>query len=663
MQPLTPVGVPVFNCRYEWPMGGSWEGLAHPLPLCRLAGHSYLAASGKRPRAAVRERNVRGSITRDGARALVVPDLVAAHATAAPEAVAVCATDSTLTYGDLNTRANQLAHHLRRLGVERGVLVGLGLRRSPDLVVAALAILKAGGAYVPLDPEYPIERLAFMLADAKPPVLIAEADQAARVPGPWQPVVLERERSSLEREPVAEPVPTADAGDLAYVIYTSGSTGRPKGVEITHASLLNLVNWHRRAFAVTASDRATQLASPGFDACVWELWPHLAAGASVHLADDATRLDPEVLRDWLVRQRITIAFVPTPLAERMLVLPWPRGGALRALLTGADTLHHYPSPALPFALVNNYGPTEATVVATSGIVPPGSRETLPPIGRPIDNVQVHILDEARQPVTPGERGEVYIGGVGVARGYLNRPDLTAERFVPDPFVAVHGARLYRTGDLARRLPDGTIAFVGRADEQIKVRGFRIEPDEIVAALATDPSVRASSVAARDDGSGERRLVAYVVPAPGADPSLSALAATLRRRLPEYMVPAVFVRLDALPLTPNGKVDRGALPAPESATVLRDPEWVAPRTTTERELAAILAALLGTDRVGATDNFFLLGGHSLLGTQVISRVRERFGVELSLKRVFDTPTVAALSEEIEQLILAKLAPAATEPRAA
>jgi acyl-CoA synthetase (AMP-forming)/AMP-acid ligase II/acyl carrier protein len=454
-------------------------------------------------------------------------------------------------------------------------------------------------------------------------------------------------------------------------------------VQITHDSLLNLVFWHRRAFAVTAADRATQLAGPSFDATVWELWPYLTGGASVYLPDEETRSAPVRLRDWLVAQGITISFLPTALAERVMALEWPPQTALRILLTGADTLHHYPSPDLPFVVVNNYGPTECTVVATSGPVPPTASvtgatpprarsvgaaharaqpsgrahvsgpERPPSIGRPIANTEVYILDDHLQPVPIGVPGELHIGGVGLARGYLNRPALTAEKFIPNPFSAEGGARLYKTGDQACYLPDGQIAFVGRIDDQIKIRGYRIEPNEIVAVLNRHPAVQMSLVVAREDTPGERRLVAYVVPTPGAQPSARALRGFLGTQLPDYMIPTAFVRLEAMPLTANGKVDRAALPAPDAANTSGDGAFVAPRTPVEQRVAGIVAGLLGLEQIGMDDNFFLLGGHSLLGAQIIARVGDTFGVDLPLHILYDAPTVAELAAEIERVVLATL----------
>jgi amino acid adenylation domain-containing protein len=586
-------------------------------------------------------------------RDLCVPQLVGKQAAARQDAVALVADDETLTYLELDSRANQVAHYIHTLGAGPDVLVGLCVERPISMVVGALGILKAGAAYVPLDPGYPAERLAFVLNDAQTQVLVTEQRVLERLPGGATHIVaLDTQRSEIARESSHAPAIEVSPRDLAYVIYTSGSTGQPKGVQITHESLLNLVFWHQRAFGVTSADSATQLASPSFDAAVWELWPYLTAGARVYLPDKYTKLAPEALRDWLVRHGITISFLATALAESVMRLDWPPETALRVLLTGADTLQRYSPPTLPFMLVNNYGPTECTVVATSGrVVADAQRTTRPSIGRPIANTQVYILDDSLQPVPEGLIGELYIGGVGLARGYLNRPELTAERFIRNPFSAAPGARLYRTGDRGYFLSDGQIAFVGRTDEQIKIRGYRIEPGEIVAALNCHPAVQTSIVVAREDIPDEKRLVAYVVPAAGPRPTPAALHEFLATKLPDYMVPVVFEFMEALPLTPNGKVDRSALPAPTAAYRIRSASFTGPRTPIEEGLATIVATLMGLDQVSIYDNFFLLGGHSLLGAQIIARVHEAFGVDLPLHSLFNTPTVAQLAAEIEGLILA------------
>lgn len=583
-----------------------------------------------------------------------VTTLAAAQAALRPQALAVASSHEGVSYGEMERRANQLANYLRAVGVGPNAVVGLLLERSPSLVISALAIMKAGAAYMPLDPVHPAERLAFMLRDAGAAALVTTSVLAARMAGQspqCRTVCLDADADSIAKQAESWSGAAPAGSDLAYVIYTSGSTGQPKGVEVTHANLLNLVRWHQRAFSVSPDDRATSVAALGFDAAVWELWPYLTGGASLHVADDQVRNDPRSLRDWMVERRITISFVPTIIAENLLQLEWPASTALRYLLTGADTLKRYPSPSLPFRLVNNYGPTECTVVTTSGIVPASGRPQAPTIGSAIDNTELYVLDRDREPVPPGEAGELYVGGANVARGYRNHPDLTAQSFVPNPFRKNSDSRLYKTGDLVKRLPNGEFAFLGRADEQVKIRGYRVEPNEVAVALESHPDVKASVVIPREDEHGERELVAYLVFAPQAELSAGALRDYLRLRVPDYMVPSAFVPLPSLPLTANGKVDRAALPGVEGK--LRAESFVAPETEVERQLAGILAPLLKLDRVGIHDNFFLLGGHSLLGTQLIARVSEAFGVELTLLKLFDNPTVAQMSAEIEKLILERI----------
>jgi len=591
-----------------------------------------------------------------------VAQRVAEHAASTPNALAVRLGSECLTYAELELRSNQLAEYLRSLGAGPDSLIGIFLERSLVSVVASLAVLKSGSAYLPLDPAVPADRLAFMLRDSEVSAVITREGLAEKLgAGSWNVVQVDADREKIASYPGQVFDTEANANHLAYVIYTSGSTGQPKGVEITRAGLENLVQWHLRAFQVSSADRASLLASVGFDAAVWELWPYLAAGASVHIPPDAARTDVELLRDWLVDEKITISFVATPLAELLIQAAWPSSTALRTLLTGADTLHRRPPQGLPFALVNNYGPTECTVVATSGAVAPAGGETRQPsIGRAIENTQIYILDGEKNQVPHGTAGELYIGGVSLARGYRNRPELTAEKFVPNPFVNGTGsALLYRTGDRARVLPNGEIEFLGRLDDQIKIRGYRVELDEISSVLDSHPEVRASAVtvAEFDD---EKKLVAYLVLIPESQPNATTFREFLQSRIPDYMIPAMFVRLPALPLTNNGKVDRAALPTPNGNT-LPEQEYVAPRSPVELRLAELIAPLLRVERVGVNDNFFLLGGHSLLGTQLLTRISETFGVELSLLTIFDHPTLAEMSGEIEKLILAKIeAPIASQP---
>ena len=583
----------------------------------------------------------------------LVPTMIAGQARLHPDKVALVMAPERLTYAELELRATQLANYLQSRGAGPEVLVGICLERSPEFVIAAMAILKCGAAYLPMDSAHPPERLRFIANDAAICLLVTQAKFAERFATlSIEVIALDAEKDAIQRQPTESHEVELEIDHLAYVIYTSGSTGQPKGVEITHRNLSNLVSWHVGAFGLDSSARATFQAGVGFDAAVWEIWPALTVGASLYLPDESTRLAPESLRDWLVAQQITISFVPTAIAEQLIALPWPPETALRFLLTGADTLHRYPPPGLPFALVNNYGPTECTVVATSGVIAAeGDRDGLPSIGFPIDHVRIHIVDEQHQEVPNGATGEIYIGGAGVARGYRNRTDLTAERFVADPLSGEAG-RLYRTGDLARRLPNGEIAFLGRIDDQVKIRGYRIELGEINAVLSEHPSVQASVVIAREDAPGEKRLVAYVVPAAAFGRDEKGLREAIRRLLPDYMEPAAFVWMESLPLTPNGKVDRAALP-PDIENDSRAGEFVAPRTPVEETLAGIITEVLKLPRVSVHDDFFHLGAHSLLGAQVVARIRGVFGTDLKLLDVFDAPTVAELAVKIEQSLMLQL----------
>ncbi len=580
--------------------------------------------------------------------------MIAAQAGARPDAPAVVCADRVVSYAELDRRANRIANHLVNLGVKAETIVATCLPRSADSIIVTLAIMKAGGAFLPLDPKHPIERLGLMLNDAQPRVLITNAASGDQLrDGSWNVIDMDR-KDQFAHDSMEAPIVENNPNQLAYVIYTSGSTGEPKGVEITHESLLNLVSWHRQTFQVSSRDRASHLAGVGFDASVWEVWPYLSAGASLHLPDDETRITPALMRDWIVEHEVTISFLPTALAESVMILDWPETTALRFLLTGADTLHRYPASNLPFTVVNNYGPTECTVVATSGIVRPADmNDALPTIGRPIDKVDVSILDENLEMVSDGEEGEICIGGLGVARGYLNRPDLTAEKFIVDPFRAKTGTRLYRTGDRARRLPNGEIAYLGRIDDQIKLRGYRIEPAEIEAAIDRHPDVVASVVIARGSNCSDQRLTAYLQLRDGTTPAAIELREFLSSSLPDYMLPSLFVKIPALPLTNNGKVDRAALPEPTMENTLRDDEFVAPRSPIENKLSEIVCALLKLDQVSVNDNFFLLGGHSLMGTQLIVKIRSAFGVDLALRALFDASTIAELSNEIERLIVARI----------
>ena len=576
--------------------------------------------------------------------------LLSLSSTARPEATALRDAEHTLTFGELEVRSNQLAQFLQQQGARQGDVVAVIMPRSVSFAVAALAAMKAGAAYLPIDPEYPRERIAHILRDSGAAMVFSDRENLGRIPPSLGCSVVDFDFTGFSSYPRHAPDVRLEGSDLAYVIYTSGSTGQPKGVDLTHAGLLNLVRWHIGKFSIQPADRSSQVASVGFDAAVWELWPVLCAGASVLIPDALTRMAPERLRDWMVEEKITVAFAPTPIAELLIALPWPSGARLRYLLTGADVLKKFAPAGLPFQLVNNYGPTECTVVATSGQVPSTPESTgLPSIGTAIDGVQVYILDEKLRAVPPGVEGEICIGGAGLARGYRNHPELTAQRFVTYP-SAQGPVRVYRTGDIGRVSERGEIEFRGRADEQIKIRGHRIELQEISLALNRYPGVRASAVSAVQNARGERELVAYVVA--DADSAESAWSAHLAKTLPQYMIPPVFMRLPELPLTAHGKLDRPALPAPPAATG-SPAGFAAPGTLVEERMQQLASQLLGLPSVSVRDNLFLLGGHSLFGAQLIARVRNAFGIELPLRMVFEQPTVELLSRQIEVALVARL----------
>ena len=558
-----------------------------------------------------------------------------------PDAIAVTDGQDQLSYRELNQKANQLADYLRQQGVGVETTVAVYMHRSIAMITALFATIKAGGVYVPVDPAYPPERVSFMIEDAGVQVLISQQnlydDSGLKAP---HVLCLDRFWPELDQYSGVDPELPVHSRNLAYIIYTSGSTGQPKGVQIEHRSLLNLIQWHQRQYQLTPVDRTTHLAGVAFDASVWEIWPTLCAGASLWLVtDNDLRADPHRLLDWFLKHEIGISFVPTPVAEVLMTLPWPEQAKLRALLTGGDLLHHFMSDGLPFKLYNHYGPTECTVLVTAGeVVVNTGGETVPSIGEPIDNTLIYILDATLQPVPQGIAGELCLGGVGVARGYLNRPELNLKTFIQNPFVADESARLYRTGDLARYRYDGALEFLGRIDHQVKIRGFRIELGEIESVLGRQPAVKECVVLAREDPPGSKQLVAYVVVESTALET-QLLKAALAKDLPHYMIPAIFMAIPALPMTPNGKLDRKALPAPEMTTTA---DCIAPRNEAEAEMAAIWAQVLGRSEISVVDNFFDLGGHSLLATQVISRIKEQMAVDVPVRWLFENPTITRLT---------------------
>jgi amino acid adenylation domain-containing protein len=575
-----------------------------------------------------------------------------------PDAVAVVFEGTQLTYRELNARANQLAHYLLSLGVKPETLVGICVERSLEMIVGLLGILKAGGAYVPLDPAYPSERLAFMLEDSAVPVLLTQQRLVDRLPQhEAQIVCLDTQWEAIAQYSSQNIAGGVNAENLAYVIYTSGSTGKPKGVTIQHRSLVNYTTAVSIEYEIEKCDRFLQFSSISFDASAEEIYTCLIEGATLVLRTDSM-LDSigvflQKCRDW----EITVLALPTAywheltaiLSQENFALP----PSLRLVSIGGEkalperwkTWIEYVGQRV--RLVNIYGPTEATVGTTIcelSAANPASTQVL--IGRPIRNVQTYILDRYQQPVPIGVPGELHIGGAGLARGYLNRPDLTQEKFIPNFLANKLGEHLYKTGDKVRYLSDGNIEYLGRIDNQVKIRGFRIELGEIEAVLSQHPGVRETAVIVRENVAGNKQLVAYTVPFQEPAPTNSDLRHFLKEQLPEYMVPSAFVTLESLPLTPNGKIDRRALPAPLCCHKEQEDNFVAPTTPTEKILAAIWAEVLGLQQVSINDNFFELGGHSLLATSVISRIQEALSIELALRHLFESPTIASLSKVIE-----------------
>jgi amino acid adenylation domain-containing protein len=563
-----------------------------------------------------------------------------------PGAMALVADQQQLTYGELNRRANQLAHHLRALGVGPETLVGICVERSVEMVVGLLGILKAGGAYVPLDPDFPRERVAFMLADSAVPLLVTQQRLRPELPAHQSRVLcLDTDWPRIAHESSDNPTPVGNSEHLAYVIYTSGSTGKPKGVQIPHRAVVNFLSSMKSKPGIDASDVLVAVTTLSFDIAGLELYLPLAVGARVVIASREMASDGHALTDAIERSAATLMQATPATWQLLLAAGWVGRPHLKVLCGGE---------ALPLDLAqkllsrcgqlwNLYGPTETTIWSTLTEVT--ATEQKISIGRPIANTEIYILDEQQQPVPVGVPGELCIGGAGLARGYLNRSELTAEKFIPHPFSSEPGARLYRTGDLARYWPDGRIEHLGRLDFQVKLRGFRIELGEIEAVLRQHDAVAEAAVVVREDQPGDKRLVAYVVGHGEREADFGELRNYLRSKLPDYMIPSSFVRLEAFPLTPNAKVDRRALPAPEGEQMESSDRYIAPRTPVEEVLVGIWSEVLGRNQVGINDNFFDLGGHSLLATRVTSRIREALHVDLSLRRMFEHPTVAGLADGI------------------
>ncbi|MEH1924782.1 MAG: amino acid adenylation domain-containing protein [Nostoc sp.] len=581
---------------------------------------------------------------------ICIHQLFEAQVQKTPDAIAVVFEDEQISYRELNQQANQLAHYLQSLGVGPEVLVGLCVERSLEMVVGVLGILKAGGAYVPLDYAYPQERLAFMLQDAQVSVLLTQEKLKSGLPNHQAEIVCLDSNWQSRDYGLDNPTHNVTSNNLAYVIYTSGSTGQPKGVQIQHQSAVNLLNAVAQEPGLTAEDTLLSVTSLSFDIAVSEIFLPLSVGAKLVLVSREVAADGTKLLKTLTTSGATF-MQPTPVTWRLLLAAgWAGSPQLKMISTGEALPRDLANQLLPkgACLWNLYGPTETTIWSTGYKVTTANKTI--DIGCPLVNTQTYILDSHLQPVPIGISGELYIGGEGLARGYLNRPDLTAEKFISNPFSANPKSRLYKTGDLARYLPDGHIEYLGRIDYQVKVRGFRIELGEIETALLQHPEVKEAVVIVREDTPNENNLVGYIVAETGQDSLqvISQLRRFLKQQLPDFMVPTIFMALEAMPLTPNGKIDRKALPKPDASRPELEANYVAPRTPIEQQIADIWTQVLNVKQVGIYDNFFELGGYSLLGIQVVSRVRQALQAEILMSNLFELPTVAELAERVETL---------------
>jgi amino acid adenylation domain-containing protein len=581
-----------------------------------------------------------------------VQQLFEEQAEKSPEALAVAYGGEQLTYRQLNEQANQLAHYLRDRGIGPDALVAVQAGRSAGFVVAILGILKAGGAYLPLDTEYPEERLRLILADAEPAILVCSGVTALVPAGRnFRTVDLQRDGAGIAAESTANPGRLNTPENLAYVIYTSGSTGQPKGVCMPHGPLLNLILWQNSHTVCGLGERTLQFAALGFDVCFQEIFSTLSSGGTLVIASQTARKDFVSLVRLIEHMEIHRLFLPFMALDLLAVVAEDTGRPLksvREVITAGEQLRITPAIRALFhrltgaRLVNQYGPTEAHVVSVFELTGDAAGwPYLPPIGRPISHTQLYILDPDLKPVSAGAAGELFIGGAGVAQGYLKRPELTVEKFVADPFGRLPGKRLYRTGDLARCLPDGNIEFLGRSDDQVKIRGFRVELGEIEAVLATHPGVQRAVVMARTEPPRGQLLVAYLIRRDQLTQPIPDLRSFIQERLPDYMVPAVFIVLPAFPLTQNGKIDRKALPAPQAGQIDSGANYVAPRTAEEQQIAAIWSEVLGLSRIGIHDNFFLIGGDSLRAIKLMLQVEKATGRWIELSTFQLQPTVAGV----------------------
>ena len=581
-------------------------------------------------------------------RELSVHQMIEAQAARTPDATAVVFGNESLTYAELDRRSNQLAHHLIRLGAKPDSLIGICLERSLEMVVGLLGILKAGAAYVPLDPAYPQDRIAYMVENSEAPLLLTQASLKDHLPATTaRSILIDWEWPEIAKLSTASPALSLDPENRAYVIFTSGSTGKPKGVEVLQRGVVNFLVTMADQPGMAASDRILAVTTLSFDIAGLEIYLPLTLGASLEIVSREVAADGKRLLAKLNASNATV-MQATPATWRMLLeTGWTGDPRLKILIGGEAVSQKLAGQLLTRSgsVWNVYGPTETTIWSTTSKLETGQGEVT--IGRPIGNTEIYILDKLLQPVPVGVAGELHIGGDGLARGYLKRPDLTTERFIPHPLSSAPQARLYKTGDLTRYLPNGNIQFLGRIDHQVKIRGFRIELGEIETVLRQHPGINETVVLAREDAPGDKRVVAYFVPARDAAPTTTELRAFMREKLPEYMLPSVFVTLASMPLTPNGKVDRRALPAPDQATLAPTGEFAAPTDEVEARLAQIWESILGVRPIGIRDNFFDLGGHSLMAVRIMNGIQETFGKDLAIATLLQAPTVERLAAIVRQ----------------
>lgn len=636
--------------------------------MARMAGHfsRLVAGAGAEPEAALLDLPMLGeeecwqvvhgfnatATNWPGAGEPLLHRLIEASAERTPEKVALIDEREQITYAELEARANQLGHHLQGLGVGPDVMVGLFLGRSLDIIVGVLGVMKAGGCYLPLDPGYPADRLEFMLGDARAPVVITHQESRGQLAIPAGVVELDLDRvaEDLMARPATPPRSDVSGENLAYIIYTSGSTGKPKGTTLGHAAMCNLIRWHHATLRTGA--RGLFFASLNFDVSFHDIFAVLGSGGELHIASELMRGDSAVLVDYLEAARIEKVILPVVVWQQLAADygEWPeRFASLRELITTGEALILTPailalSVRMPDCVMHNhYGPSETHVVTAHTFDgPPPEGSPPPPIGRPIANTQIYLLDSRLNPVPVGVPGELYIGGANLGRNYHGRPDLTAERFGPNPFGTKAGERLYRTGDRARWLADGNIEFFGRLDDQVKIRGFRVELGEVESRLVQHPAVTGAVVVVRERTAGDKCLVGFFTREAEVAVTVEELRGFVGERLPDYMVPAVFVELEALPLTPSGKINRSGLPALEINQMARDAAYEEPKGEGEWLVADVWVELLGVARVGRADHFFHLGGHSLLATRVIARLRSRTTMPVPLRALFEHPTLAAFA---------------------